>query len=1227
MSELQFTLGGGRRACWRGQSTLGNRSVCQAKHPAVEELAEGLRIYNRLMTHAGKNAPGELQRFPNELRDARFCMLRWPGFRTLRREVLNHARRLSILAGILLVTLHAGAAEPSRASLEAARLNNIGVALMNQQLTDKALQRFDEAHKTDATAAVPLLNKGIALLYLRRLPEAEEALKAASQADAMNARVWYSLGLAHFDGGGQQLALADFQHAAQIDPGDADSHYFLGTIYLGLKDYEHAISQFEDAIRLNPLHASAQFGLARALQRAGMADKSREHLKRFQEITQAKIGTPLSAVYGEQGRYATVQDMRSPAPAVGAMIPVSFVPQELSGGRAVSASAPVGTGAGICILDVEGKGQKDILVLGDGPSALRAYRFEGGSLSEVSLKPSGLLVEGHGISCAVGDYDNDGLPDLAVALSDRIALFHNLGHGKFAETTTAVGIRSLNHPAGLTFVDFDHDGDLDLFITGAPGNSGVNPNVLWRNNGNSTFTEWTSAPGLGGKGETTAASLSDLNNDRAVDLVVTGAGSAPTLYENQREGAFKQVALYGDGQLSPTRGVAVSDFNKDGWMDVAVTHVGAPGLSLWRNLEGKSFERVALPIADARGGWGLTPIDFDNDGWIDLAVLVETGAGTQLRVLRNMGPGGFTDVSESLGLTKLKLDGARSLIAVDLQGSGAADLIVSRLNAPPLVLRNVGGEKNHSLRIALTGLADNKSALGTKVEVFANGMWQKFEVASSSGYQSQGSTEILAGLGQNERADVVRMLWPTGVPQDELDVAASKPVALTELDRRGSSCPVLFAWNGSKYEFISDVIGAAVVGHWVSPTSKNQSDSDEWIKVNGSSLKSRSGLLSLRFGEPMEEINYIDRLRLVAVDHPEGTEVYPNERFLSETPFAAGNTVVASRSTRPPAGAWDDKGRDVRDLLARQDHNYVRDFDNLSYAGFANPHTLTLDLGPWSAHNPLRLFLHGFIEYFSASSMYAAWQAGITPEPPSVEAQMPDGTWKRVIDDMGFPAGLPRTIVVDLTGKVPPTARKIRLRTNLQIYWDQVLVDNGQDASGVAKQIELPLVSAHLAFRGYPKQVDGATPGDITYDYQSISATGPFQWQRGSYTRYGSVTPLLLAKDNQYVIFGSGEDMDAEFSDAALAALPPHWKRDYFFYADGFVKDMDFYEALPFTVAELPFHEMSGYPYPENEHFPDDATSLNYHLDWNDRFESGDRTQPYQFRYKPTVSEPIADHP
>lgn len=1128
--------------------------------------------------------------------------------------LIRFAKAVSALALGLSVCAVAAAAE-TQAALQAGQLNNVGVALMNQQLTEKALAKFEQAHKADPSAAVPVVNEGISLLYLQKLSEAEAALKEATAIAPNDAHAWYALGLTHLDAGNSRLAIEDMQRVTKIDPTDADAYYFLGSLYLGLADYAHAEEEYRAALKLNPLHASAHFGLARALQRTRQIAAARAQLVRFQQIVQSKVSSPLSAAYGEQGRYAKVEDMIAPPVVAGKMIPVQFVAESLPGG-------PAGDGA--CILGIQSPASKDLVVMGEGASAIHAYMNIDGKFHELSSDETGLKASGKAIACAVGDYDADGKPDLAVAMSDRVILFHNLGNGKFADVTNAVGIKQLNRPSGLTFIDFDHDGDVDLFITG--GSTGHGANVLWRNNGNSTFTEWTGPTGLAGTSATTAVTLSDINNDRAVDFIVTGSGSSPTIYENRREGAFKPLPLYTETGFAPTRGVSVFDFNKDGWMDVAVTHTGAPGVSLWRNVDGKRFERVPLPLNGVKAAWGLTPIDIDNDGWIDLAILVETGHGAELRVLRNLGTGKFQDVSAEVGADKLHLKNPRSLIAADVNGDGAADLIVTQADGPPIVLRNVGGSKNHSIRIDLTGLADNKTAIGTKVEVFADGLWQKFEVAGASGYLGQGSNEIIAGLGQVDHVDVIRLLWPTGVPQDEIDLSPGKTIALKELDRRGSSCPVLFAWDGTHYKFISDVIGAAVIGHWVSPTATNENDPDEWIKVDGADLKARNGLYSLRFGEPMEEINYIDQLRLVAVDHPEGTQVFPDERFLSERPFASGKTVVVSSSAHALAGAWDNRGHNVLPLLASQDHKYVRDFTNLSYDGYANLHSLTLDLGPWTPAHPLRLLLHGYIEYFSASSMYAAWQAGLKPVPPYVDAQLPDGSWKRIIDDMGFPAGLPRTIVVDLTGKLPPGVRKIRLTTNLQIYWDQALVDNGASAAAQLRRTEMPLAAARLAFRGYPQQIERATPwsppGDLTYNYDRISATGPFRWQRGEYTNYGTVTPLLKAVDNHYVIFGSGEEIDADFSGAKLPPLPPHWKRDYFFYANGFVKDMDFYEASPFTVAQMPFHGMGSYPYPPSEHYPDDANSVGYRLNWDDRFETGGRSQRFQFDYQPTHVKP-----
>jgi tetratricopeptide (TPR) repeat protein len=1183
--------------------------------------------------------------------------------------------------GAVAVFAAAAAGAQARFDAEAVRLNNRGVAQMGQQFTERAADSFAEAMKKDPKLAQAAINEGIALLTLQKLDEAKKALQQGIALDPDNAQGWYNLGLAQHAANELEPALKSFQQAVKFDPRDADSYYFEGVCYQDLKDFDQAIANFQKALEIAPLHASAEFAMARALQRTGRTAEAKEHFKRFQHLTSTKIGAPIGLAYGEQGHYSTVTPVEEPEAGRKPMIPVKLVAQPLlsqvpkagpgapapasSMASQVRSAAADGRGApevsggqgeqwtttgGACMMDVTGSGAMDLVLMQAGAQAIRVLHNKGdGSFEKWDAAAAGLKASGHAVACAVGDYDGDGLNDLAVALDDAVLLFRNLGHGKFQDVTAEAGLAARNRPSGITFIDYDHDGDLDLFLTGAPLNEGGTPNVLWRNNGNKTFTEWTEPTGLGGGGRTSAAILTDFNNDRAVDIAVTGDGPAPTIYVNPRERKYPAQPLYSGGEqfsktpglevstlagrdvmkLPATVGIAVLDYNKDGWMDIAVTHAGAPGLTLWRNVEGpnhvgRRFRRVELPLHNALRGWGVTAIDIDNDGWIDLAAIVATKAGPQVRVLRNRGDGTFEDVSHALGLDSVKLTAPRGLIAADVAGDGAPDLIVTQLNAPPVLLRNVGANKNHSVRLDLTGYADNKTALGVKVEVFASGHWQKWELAGASGYQTQAPPQIMVGLGDAEGIDLLRILWPTGVLQDEIDLPHQPVIAMKEADRRGSSCPVLFAWDGHKYKLVTDVIGAAVVGHWFTPTRRNIPNPGEWIKVDGERLAPVNGKLSLRFMEPMEEVNYIDQLRLVAVDHADNVEVNPDERFLDDPPFASGR-VVATTGARLPVGAWDGEGRDVLDQVSRRDHQFASGFTPLPYDGFANLHALTLDLGPLDANSPLRLLMTGYVNYFSATSLYAAWQADIKPISPYVEAQMPDGAWRRIADDVGFPAGLERTIVVDLSGKLPAGARKIRLVTNLEIYWDQVLIDNHPEAE--ARTVEVPLATATLHFRGYPKQMESASPGDLDYDYDRVSLTGPFQRQRGNYTRMGDVTELVKSIDDRFVIFGSGEEIAAEFDATKLPALLPHWKRDYFFYANGFVKDMDWWDASPFTVAQLPFHAMSAYPYPDSEEYPQNSQSLDYQLNWNDRWESGEPVRSYRFDYRTTPSTPADDFP
>jgi hypothetical protein len=245
--------------------------------------------------------------------------------------------------------------------------------------------------------------------------------------------------------------------------------------------------------------------------------------------------------------------------------------------------------------------------------------------------------------------------------------------------------------------------------------------------------------------------------------------------------------------------------------------------------------------------------------------------------------------------------------------------------------------------------------------------------------------------------------------------------------------------------------------------------------------------------------------------------------------------------------------------------------------------------------------------------MYAADQAGIKVIAPYVEAQDAHGQWVRVVDDMGFPAGLARIMVTDLTGKLPPGTRRIRIVTNLKIYWDAVRIDQTPILKNL-RVSEVPLATAELAFLGYPKEIRLHPASDTVYSYTHRSPTGPYARAAGNYTGYGDVKELLRRVDDKFTVFSSGEGVKLEFNPAKLAPLPTGWVRDYFFYANGFEKDLDFYAAYAFTVEPLPHHGLIAYPYPADQEYPLDADHLRYQLEYNTRSRS-DR-MPGNLRYE-----------
>jgi hypothetical protein len=205
-------------------------------------------------------------------------------------------------------------------------------------------------------------------------------------------------------------------------------------------------------------------------------------------------------------------------------------------------------------------------------------------------------------------------------------------------------------------------------------------------------------------------------------------------------------------------------------------------------------------------------------------------------------------------------------------------------------------------------------------------------------------------------------------------------------------------------------------------------------------------------------------------------------------------------------------------------------------------------------------------------------------------------------------------MVTDLTGKLPRNTRRIRIVSNLKIYWDAIRIDQTADVETV-RVAEVPLADASLDFLGYPREIRLTPASDTTYSFTQRSKTGPYARAAGNYTRYGDVHELLQAADDRFVVFSSGEGVKLDFDPRKLPALPSGWVRDYFFYANGFEKDLDFYAAHAFTVEPLPRHGLLAYPYPEGKEYPADAEHLKYQLDYNVRQGSGRMPGTLRYNY------------
>ncbi|HEU4596554.1 MAG TPA: FG-GAP-like repeat-containing protein [Pyrinomonadaceae bacterium] len=780
------------------------------------------------------------------------------------------------------------------------------------------------------------------------------------------------------------------------------------------------------------------------------------------------------------------------------------------------------------------------------------------------------------------DFDYDFKTDLAFAGDGGFRLYRQESPTAFADVTAKTKL-----PASVTDLaasgawaaDIEADGDLDIVLGAKEGAA-----LVLRNNGDGSFAEQRLFEGVNGLRDFVWA---DLDGDGDPDAALLDARGQLFVFTNERTGQFRaRTAPQSGGQFAA---LGVADLDGDGRFDLLALQADGLLRRFSDKDEGAGWEAAeVLRLADAPAGTSARGVrlfvaDLDNNGGIDLL----TSDASATRAWLSDAGGSFKPLKLADALAS-----ARTLSVADTDSDGRLDLAgVTREGRGFRAAAR--GSKNYHWQVVRPRAANatgdqriNSFGIGGEMEIRSGLLVQKQLIAGPT---------VHFGLGEQTGADVVRVVWPNGSVRAEFELKADQSV-LAEQRLKGS-CPSLFAFDGREMAFVKDcapwspAIGLRINNYQTLKVAQTE----EWVKIGGRQLAPREGFYDLRITAELWETFYLDHYALAVVDHPPGTEVFVDERTANVPPALKVYTVETPRGF---ASARDDAGQDVSEVIARRDGRHLDNFGRGTHQGVTRDHFVELELPADAPRDgPLWLVAHGWLHPTDASINVAISQGRHAP-PRGLSLEVSDGRggWRVARPDLGFPAGKNKTILVDLAGVFAPDApRVLRLRTNMEIFWDALEWARG--AGDARTKIErLGASTAELRFRGFSemRQADGSSPE--TPEYNRLASTGQ-RWRdlSGFYTRFGDVRELLSKVDDRIVIANAGDELILRFPERP--APPAGWARDYVLVGNGWIKDGDYNSQFSKTVLPLPSRDREYYTTPPTR-LEDDPVFRRFPEDW-----------------------------